>query len=62
MLFQDSAGTNAATTAGHPVGLARRLAGTVDASQATSAARPTLARHPRGGRRNRVRPSSEALS
>lgn len=62
LLFQDSAGATAANTAGNPVALARRLAGTVDASQSTLAARTTLARHPRGGRRNIVHYSELMLS
>ncbi|SEB80029.1 hypothetical protein [Rhodobacter sp. 24-YEA-8] len=51
-LFQDAAGTIPATLADQPVGLAKRLAGSVDAAQATALSRPTLARHPKGGRRN----------
>ena len=55
LLFQDNAGTIPATAPGQPVGLVRRAAGTVDAAQAVSAARPTLGRHPRGGLRNLAR-------
>lgn len=51
-LWQDSAGVTPVTAAGQPVGLVSRAAGTVDASQATALSRPTLARWPKGGRRN----------
>ena len=51
-LFQDAAGTIPAILPGQPVGLIQRAAGTVDVLQATAAAKPTLARFPRGGRRN----------
>src|SRR5690606_33678465 len=48
----DAAGTTLATAAGQPVGKVTRAAGSVDASQATALSRPTLARWPKGGRRN----------
>lgn len=51
-LFQDAAGTTPAIIAGQPVGLIKRLAGSVDAVQATALSKPTLARHPRTGVRN----------
>lgn len=51
-LFQDAAGTIPAILAGQPVGLVKRMAGDVDASQAVVAAKPTLARWPMSGRRN----------
>lgn len=51
-LFQDAAGTTPATLPRQPVGLAQRMAGTVDASQTVALSRPTLARWPKGGRRN----------
>lgn len=54
LLSQDSGGTTPATSPGQPVGLVRRMAGTVDAAQVVSAARPTLGRHPRAGLRNLV--------
>ncbi|RRH71275.1 phage head spike fiber domain-containing protein [Falsigemmobacter faecalis] len=60
-LFQDAAGTLPAFLAGHPVGKVVRAAGTVDAAQGTALSRPTLARWPKGGRRNLV-PGSEFLS
>jgi|GEM_PF-2311439 len=53
-LFQDAAGTIPAYEAGQPVGKVTRAAGTVDASQATALSRPTLARMPKGGRRNLI--------
>ncbi|MCL4068993.1 hypothetical protein M3484_20765 [Pseudomonas sp. GX19020] len=61
LLFQDAAGTIPATLPDQPVGLAKRLTGSVDASQATALSRPTLARHPKGGRTN-VASSSRDLS
>lgn len=51
-LYQDAAGTIPAVLPGQSVGLIQRAAGTADLSQATVAARPTLARRPKGGRRN----------
>lgn len=51
-LYQDVAGTIPAILPDQPVGLIQRAAGTVDVSQATAAAKPTLARRPKGGRRN----------
>lgn len=51
-LYRDVAGTIPAVLPDQPVGLIQRAAGTVDVSQATAAARPTLARRPKGGRRN----------
>lgn len=51
-LFQDAGGTTPAIIAGQPVGLIKRLAGSVDAVQATALSKPTLARHPKGGIRN----------
>ncbi|RRH71984.1 hypothetical protein [Falsigemmobacter faecalis] len=51
-LFQDAAGTIPAYEAGQPVGKVARAAGTIDATQATALSRPTLARMPKGGRRN----------
>lgn len=51
-LFQDAAGTIPVTAPGQPVGLVKRMSGTVDAAQATALSRPTLGRWPRGGRRN----------
>lgn len=51
-LFQDAAGTIPAIAPGDPVGLIRDLGGRGNhASQATAAARPTLARHPASGLR-----------
>ncbi|MFE3836068.1 hypothetical protein [Pseudogemmobacter sonorensis] len=52
LLAQDAAGSVPMTGPGQPVGLARRRAGTVDAPQPVALSRPTLARWPRGGRRN----------
>lgn len=52
LLAQDAVGAVPANQPGQPVGLIRRRAGTVDAAQATSAARPTLVRWPMTGRRN----------
>ncbi|MFE3838598.1 hypothetical protein [Pseudogemmobacter sonorensis] len=52
LLAQDAAGSVPLTGPGQPVGLARRAAGTVDAPQPVALSRPTLARWPRGGRRN----------
>ena len=60
-VFQDAAGTTPATLPDQPVGLAKRLAGSVDAAQATALSRPTLARWPKGGRRNTA-PSSENMT
>lgn len=51
-LFQDAAGATQATVAGQPIGKLVRADGTVDATQATALSRPTLARWPKGGRRN----------
>lgn len=51
-IFQDSAGTIPVTTFDQPVGKIVRGAGTVDLVQTVSASRPTMARWPRGGRRN----------
>lgn len=51
-LYQDATGVTPAATYGQPVGLSRRQAGTADPSQATALSRPTLARWPKGGRRN----------
>lgn len=51
-LFQDTAGSMPAILAGQPVGLIRRLAGSVDAVQATALNKPVLARWPRSGKRN----------
>lgn len=51
-LFQDAAGTTPAIAPGQPVGKVARAAGSVDATQATALSRPTLARLPKGGRRN----------
>lgn len=51
-LWQDSTGVTPVTDPGQPVGLVSRAAGTADASQATALSRPTLARWPKGGRRN----------
>ncbi|RRH69042.1 hypothetical protein [Falsigemmobacter faecalis] len=51
-LYQDAAGTTPAYEAGQPIGKVVRKAGTVDATQATALSRPTLARMPKGGRRN----------
>ncbi|MBJ2153656.1 hypothetical protein [Paracoccus sp. IB05] len=53
-LSLDSAGTVPAILPDQPVGLVRRLVGSVNASQATALSRPTLARWPKGGRRNVV--------
>lgn len=51
-LFQDAAGTIPAIAPSDPVGLVRDLGGRGNhASQATAAARPTLARHPASGLR-----------
>ncbi|WP_226341313.1 hypothetical protein, partial [Gemmobacter serpentinus] len=61
LLFQDSSGTTAVTGPGQPVGMVRRMAGTVDAAQAVSSARPTIGRRPRPGRRNLLT-RSETLS
>lgn len=52
LLFQDAAGTTPATMPDQPVGRTNRRAGTVDATQETALSRPTLARWPKGGRRN----------
>lgn len=52
LLFQDAAGTTPATLPDQPVGRSNRLVGTVDATQETALSRPTLARWPKGGRRN----------
>ena len=52
LLAQDAGGLTPVTAPGQPVGLMRRRGGSVDAAQATAAARPTLARWPKGGRRN----------
>ena len=52
-LFQDAAGTVPVTAPGQPVGLVLDKSGRGNhASQPTAAARPTLGRHPKGGRRN----------
>lgn len=51
-LFQDAAGTIPAILAGQPVGRSVRKKGSVDATQATALAKPTLARHPKSGVRN----------
>lgn len=51
-LFQDTAGSLPAMLAGQPVGLIRRLAGSVDGVQATASNKPTLTRWPRSGKRN----------
>lgn len=51
-LFQDPAGTIPAILAGQPVGMIKKAAGTVDATQATALSKPTLARHPKSGVRN----------
>lgn len=51
-LFQDAGGTTPAIIAGQPVGLIKRLAGSVDALQATALSKPTLARWPKVGMRN----------
>lgn len=51
-MFQDAAGITPAVNPGHPVGRLKRAAGTADAMQATALSRPTLARHPKGGRRS----------
>lgn len=51
-LFQDPAGTIPAILAGQPVGLFKRIAGSVDASQATALSKATLSRHPKSGVRN----------
>ncbi len=59
-LFQDAAGTIPAYLPGHPVGLVKRMAGTVDAVQATALSRPTLAQWPKSGRRNLLRYSTGA--
>lgn len=48
-LFQDPAGTIPAILPGQPVGLIKRLAGSVDASQATALSKGTLARWPKSG-------------
>lgn len=62
-LAQDAAGAQPVTAPGQPVGLVRDLSGGGrHATQSTSAARPTLVRRPASGVRNRVRPTSEALS
>ena len=62
-MAQDAAGTVPVTAPGQPVGLVRDLSGGGrHATQYTSAARPTLVRLPASGARNRVRPTSEALS
>ena len=54
-LFQDSAGATPVTTIGQPVGRATDRTGAArNAVQATAAARPTYARMPVGGRRNRL--------
>lgn len=50
-LFQDPAGTIPAILPGQPVGLIKRLAGTLDATQATALSKPTLARWPWGGKK-----------
>lgn len=52
LMDQVAAGGQPVTGPGQPVGRILRAAGTVDASQAVSPARPTLGRHPRSGRRN----------
>lgn len=52
-LAQDSAGETPVTAAGQPVGrVLDQSGGARHATQSTSAARPTLGRHPRSGRRN----------
>lgn len=51
-LWQDAAGTVPATAPGALVGGVLRRAGSIDATQATALLRPTLARWPKGGRRN----------
>lgn len=61
-LWQDNSGTTAATTFGQPIGRVASLTPSgLYATQSTSLARPTLARWPRGGRRNLLT-GSEALS
>ncbi|WP_151718681.1 LamG domain-containing protein [Gemmobacter serpentinus] len=52
LMDQVAAGGNPVTGPGQPVGRIKRVAGSVDASQTLSAARPTLGRHPKSGRRN----------
>lgn len=52
--YQDTAGTVLATAPDQAVARISRVSGTVDATQATAGARPTLARWPKGGRRNNV--------
>lgn len=54
-LFQDAGGSVPVSAAGQAVGRIRDRSGRArHASQATSAARPTFARMPQGGRRNRL--------
>lgn len=59
-IYQDSAGTTPVTTYDQPVGLIQRAAGTVDAVQSTGAARPTMARWPKGGMFNGLRNTEDA--
>lgn len=51
-LSQDAAGMVPLQGPGQPVGRVPQRMGTTDALQSVSSARPTLARHPKGGRRN----------
>lgn len=60
-LFQDPAGTIPAILPGQPVGLIKRLAGTLDATQATALSKPTLARWPWDGVRN-IATGAQAVS
>ena len=52
--FTTAAGSTNATQAGDPLGRIVRLAGSLNLTQGTDAARPTMARSPRGGIRNRL--------
>ena len=54
-LFQDAAGTTPANQPGDPVGRMLDKSGRNNhATQSVAASRPTLARHPKGGRRNQL--------
>ncbi len=62
-LAQDSAGATPVTAAGQPVGRVLDISGAgLHAAQSVSAWRATARRRPASGARNRVRPTSEALS
>lgn len=61
MIFRDNTGTAAAIIAG-PVGLVRRMAGTADGRQNTSAMRPTYGRIPKGGQRRNIFLTSELFT